>query len=169
MAKPDSSDYAPYYEGYISLVAENNVNQALLNSLKNDLDFLKIIPQAKVNSTYADGKWTLKEVVKHIIDCERVFAYRALTFARRDKTELPGFDHNFYVKTSEVINQSYTEMIDEFEAVRVSTIHLFKSLSQFQLDATGVANKNKVTVNALGFIIVGHSLHHLNIINQKYL
>ncbi len=165
------NEYSPYYKQYIKLIEKNG--KSLLDNLydiqKEFEDTLRYIPKEKGNYTYAEGKWTLKELVQHIIDTERVFCYRALSFARGGNTILPGFDENFYVDNSGVHQREYYDMLDEMDALRISTIHLFESFSEEVLLRIGVASGNKMSVRALGFLFSGHQMHHLNIINERYL
>ncbi|APZ48137.1 damage-inducible protein DinB [Polaribacter reichenbachii] len=165
------NEYAPYYKSYIQLIESNE--KSLLDNLKHSqLDFentLRKISKEKGDFAYAEGKWTLKELVQHIIDTERVFCYRALCFARNDKTELPGFDENFFVDNSNVQNRDFYDMLDEMKALRISTIHLFESFSDEDLLKIGVGSGNKMSVRALGFIFSGHQTHHLNIVKERYL
>jgi uncharacterized damage-inducible protein DinB len=127
------------------------------------------LPEEKLLFKYAEGKWTIKEVLVHIIDDERIYAYRALRFARNDKTELPGFEQDPYAYYSYANQRTAESIVEEYEAVRLSTIALFNNLSDDAIARSGVANKNEVTVRALGYHIAGHELHHLNIIKTRYL
>src|SRR5690606_18442301 len=119
--------------------------------------------------SYAHGKWTLKEVLIHCIDTERIMSYRALRFARNDQTELPGFEQNDYVPQSEANSRKMADLIEEYKILRQSTILLFKSFSDDVLKRAGVANGNPISVRALGFVISGHELHHLNVCKERYL
>ena len=127
------------------------------------------MPEGTLLYRYAEGKWTIKEVLVHIIDDERIYAYRALRFARNDKTELPGFDQDPYAFYSNANVRSIESIIEEYEAVRMSTITLFNGFSDDVMLRSGVANNNEVTVRALGYHIAGHELHHLNILKNRYL
>jgi uncharacterized damage-inducible protein DinB len=118
---------------------------------------------------YAEGKWTIKEILGHIVDDERIYVYRALRFARNDSTELPGFEQDHYAQYSEANKREITDLLDEFALVRRSTIAFFKSLDNTALMRTGVANGNRVSVRALAYHIAGHELHHMNIIRERYL
>jgi uncharacterized damage-inducible protein DinB len=127
------------------------------------------IPRDKVDYCYAEGKWTVKELVQHLIDAERIFAYRALTIARGDQTPLPGFDETTYAAASKADARKWEDLVEEFKAVRQSTDLLFKSFTEDQLQQRGTTNQHKNTVNAIGFTAFGHLLHHKNILEEKYL
>ncbi|MER3498473.1 MAG: DNA damage-inducible protein DinB [Chitinophagaceae bacterium] len=166
---PYLSRFPSFYHGYISQVTENDLKAAFQNHTKRFVDFLATIPEEKVNYAYAEGKWTIKEVLQHIIDTERIFCYRALTFARKDETPLPGFDEDVYAKNSKASQRNWKEMIEEFKAVRLATELLFQSFDDEQLDASGVANSHSNYVLGIGYIIAGHCTHHINIIRERYL
>lgn len=169
MARPTEHDFAPYYGKYISLVKEDDIIEGLENQSSLVESFLNSIPADKWDYAYAEGKWTTKEVVQHIIDAERIFAYRALRIARKDETPLPGFDENTYAPASEAGKRTAAALIEELSAVRKSTALLFKSFNTGMLNARGTASNQAITVNALGFIILGHFYHHKNILQERYL
>ena len=169
MPRPNENDFAPYYGRYIAQVKEDDLLIAFANQNNIIESFLKSIPDAKWNYAYAEGKWTIKELVQHIIDAERIFAYRALRISRKDETPLPGFDENSYAPASEAARRSATSLTEEFIAVRKATELLFKSFTGDMLQYKGVASNQPVSVNALGFIIVGHFYHHKNIAEERYL
>jgi len=154
---------------FFDLVQTND----LLNELENSRIFtgnlFKLITVEKENYSYAPNKWTTKEVLRHIIDAERVFAYRALRFSRFDNIELSGFDENKYIDSIKGIEQNLTDLKDEYDNVRKSTIALFKTMTKEMLDFKGTANNVGFTPRTLGFMIVGHNLHHCNFIKTKYL
>ena len=164
-----SKEYGPYYQGYIDLAGNDLLIAGLTKSMYRHLNLFSSISEDKMNSAYAEGKWTIKELIVHLIDAERVFAYRALRCARKDKTDLPGFDQDDYVATSEANNRSKASLIEEYEAVRKSTISLFKSFTDDMLEQVGTANGNPMSPRALGFIIIGHEKHHARIIRERYL
>lgn len=169
MARPQPGDFAPFYQNYINLVEADDLQEAFSKYNQIIKSFYNQLPEAKGNYAYADGKWTVKEVLQHIIDAERVFAYRALCFARKDKTAFPGFDENAYAVNSNANGRTLTDLQIEFSAVRHSTNLLFQSFFEEQLAELGTASNNAVTVNAIGFIIIGHLLHHKNVLEQRYL
>lgn len=167
--KPGASEYAPYYEKYVSLVTESDVIEAMNNSLTETLELLHGLNEEKANFRYAPDKWSIKQVLGHICDTERIFVYRALRFARGDKTELAGFDQDYYVPQGKFDDASLTELLDEFEAIRRASITLFKRLDDEALQRAGLANGNEISVRALAHIIVGHERHHLSVIRERYL
>jgi hypothetical protein len=169
MAKPVSGTYPAFTEGYINLVQVDTVTEAIAEYGKPVTDFFYNLPQNKLHYRYAPGKWNLKEVLQHVIDTERILAYRALTLARHDQTPLPGFNENAYAAASNASARSWDSLLEEFEVTRRSGNLLLQSFNQEQLSRSGITNNEPNTVNALGFIIFGHILHHINIINERYL
>lgn len=165
------NEYAPYFEQYIQLVTKEG--KSIIENLRDSqIEFdnaLRWLPKEKHQFAYADGKWTMKELIQHIIDTERVFCYRSLCFARNDKTSLPGFDQDVFVENSEANFKNFYDLLDEMDGLRVSTIQLFESFSDEALLRTGVASGNKMSVRALGYLFSGHQLHHLNIVKERYL
>jgi len=141
----------------------------MIDSLEDVRTTLSSIPEAKQSYSYADGKWTVKELVQHMIDTERVFAYRALRFARKDHTNLPGFDQDEFNTTANANSRDFLEMLEEFTLIRKSSISLFKSFDQEMLKTMGTASDSPMSVRAAGYIISGHALHHLNVLKEKYL
>jgi hypothetical protein len=130
---------------------------------------MESIPLSKHDYAYAPGKWTLKEVLQHIIDTERVFCYRALCIARKEAQSLPGFDENSYAANSKASNRDWNDLIEEFKVVRAGSKFLFDSFDSEQMENSGVANKNPLYVSGIGYIIAGHAQHHLHIIRERYL
>ena len=167
--KPPLNTYPPYFNTYIKLVAEDDVQLAIKNQAVVAEDFFNSITEEQSTYKYAEGKWSIKEVLQHIIDTERVFAYRALAFARQEPNALPGMDENSYAKNSNADSRKWKDLIDEFEAVRQSTIHLYQSFSESQLEAEGKTVSHEISVRALGYTIAGHSAHHINILKERYL
>ena len=165
------NEYASYFEQYIQLVIKDD-KSILQNMQDSQIEFdtiLRNLPQEKHEFAYADGKWTLKEVIQHCIDTERVFCYRALCFARNDSTSLPGFDQDIFVANGNANQLNYADLLDEMQTLRKSTIQLYKSFSEEALLRIGVASGNKMSVRALGYLFSGHQLHHLNIVKERYL
>ena len=163
------NEYVPYFEQYIKLVTNNlSIIENLETAQKEFDNLLRNLPEKKHDFAYAEGKWTLKELIQHIIDTERIFCYRALCFARNDKTELPGFDQDIFVDNDNANQRNYYDLLDEMETLRKSTIQLFKSFSDQALLRIGVASGNSISVRALGFLFSGHQLHHLNIVKERY-
>jgi uncharacterized damage-inducible protein DinB len=133
------------------------------------IKFVQDIPLDKFDYRYAEGKWTIKDILQHIIDAERIFAYRALRFARNDKTDLPGFEENEYVDEANANNRTIIQLLTELSAVRHATLLLFKTFSDSQLLRMGTANNNAMSVRALGFVIIGHQNHHQRVFQERYL
>jgi uncharacterized damage-inducible protein DinB len=167
--KPEPSAYGEFYKNYIELVPKSDLFDALKASAKISSQFWNSIPEETSNYRYAEGKWSIKELLQHIIDTERIFSYRALAFARGEKVALPGYDENQYADNCLADSRSLREMIDEFVLVRKSTIALFKSFDESVLDYIGKASGFNLSVRAAGFIIVGHEIHHMNVMKERYL
>lgn len=163
-------EYAPYQEGYIKLVNDEwNLTEELEVSLAKFIDFVRDIPMGKYDYRYAEGKWTIKDIIQHVIDAERIFAYRALRIARGDKTALPGFEENDYANAAQADRRHLQELLTELSMVRQSTIFLFKSFLENELLHKGTASGYSVSVRALGFLIIGHQNHHIKIFKERYL
>jgi uncharacterized damage-inducible protein DinB len=167
--KPAESEYAPYYGKYISLVSSGDITRSLETQLNDTLALLAGIDEATAVYRYAEGKWSIKELVGHIIDAERIFAYRALWFARNDKTPLPGFEQDDFMRFASFEQYPLTELAEEFKTVRQSTIQLFKHISPEAWDRAGVASDNPMSVRAVAWAIAGHELHHREILRSRYL
>lgn len=166
----NTHQFAEYFNHYINLVKDDSNFIDILEEIHiRTNDLLDLITEEKGDYTYADGKWTIKELLIHLIDTERIFCNRALRFARNDKTDLPGYDHDDYVLYSDAKNRTIADIQNEFNLVRASTIALFKSFSNEMLERSGTANGNQLTVLAIGYIISGHEKHHLNVIEERYL
>lgn len=164
-----STEYAPYYSTYINTLDEVNLIEGLENAWLSFEDFITNIPVEKHAYRYAEGKWTIKDIVQHLIDAERIFTYRALRFARNDKTPLSGFEENDYANESLANERALQDLMEEFKIVRLATLHLFKSLNDQELMRSGTALENQFTVRAIGFITMGHQKHHQRIILERYL
>ncbi len=169
MPKPNLQDVPPFYHNYINLVPTDNLKEAFAAHAATLYELLKTLPEEKWNYRYAEGKWTIKEMVQHIADTERIFAYRALCIARGEKTPLPGFDENSYAAASKGDKRETGALLEELKVVQTSIRLLFESFDEEQLQAVGNANGKPISVNAIGFITVGHALHHLNILQERYL
>ena len=161
--------YKNYFQNYTSLVPENNVLSALNNQAKTLTDFFNSISDEKAMYAYADGKWTMKEMLQHMIDTERIFAFRALAIARKETVTLPGFDENIYATNSLANKRTWAELAHEMKIVRESTILLFKSFTEEMSQNSGYFSAANGNVNTIGSIIVGHFYHHVNITNERYL
>lgn len=166
-----SSEYAPYYAQYIAPLENNGktIVENLQESQQNFDTLLQNLPEEKHNYAYADGKWTIKELIQHIIDTERVFCYRALCFARNDKTPLPGFDQDIFVNNDNANDRNFEDLLDEMKTLRKSTIQLYKSFSNKALVRVGNASGNNMSVRALGLLFSGHQNHHVKILKERYL
>jgi uncharacterized damage-inducible protein DinB len=164
------NEYAPFYGTYISQVSnEYSLLEELEISVHRLRNFVQDIPLDKYDYQYEQGKWTIKDILQHLIDSERVFAYRALRFARRDETPLPGFEENEFADYAEGFKRSIRDLLTELAIVRESTLCLFKTFSDETLKLKGFASENEMTVRALGFIIIGHQNHHQRIFEERYL
>jgi hypothetical protein len=169
MNKPDPKEYAPYFEKYISLVPEGEIVVTLGKQIESTLSLIRGLSADQGDLRYAPGKWSVKEVIGHLIDAERIFAYRALRFARRDATPLPGFDENSFVDNAGFGSRSLADLAKEFEHTRKSNLYLFKSLDADSSLRLGTASDNKISVRAIAYIIAGHESHHVGILRSRYL
>ncbi len=171
MLQLQDNEYSPFYKTYILTASKSDkgIVENLKDSLVHFFELLSELPEEKQLFAYAENKWTIKELVQHMIDTERVMAYRALRISRNDKIALAGFDENEYVSNSNANQIPYIELLKEFSLVRKSTIAMFKGFSDEMLHRKGIASESNVSVRALGYILTGHVLHHLNIIQERYL
>ncbi|MDP4262085.1 MAG: DinB family protein [Bacteroidota bacterium] len=167
--RPDLSRVPSFYHNYISYVPQDDLLEAFRVQSPVFIKFLGEIPPGKRDYGYSEGKWTITEVVQHVIDAERIFAYRALRFARKDTTPLPGFDENTFADNAKAGKRDWDNMVEEFKVVRKSSEYLFASFDDDQLDATGTANNNPVYVLGIGYLLIGHAMHHLKMIKERYL
>ncbi|MBP9152690.1 MAG: DinB family protein [Flavobacteriales bacterium] len=167
--KPEPSTHSPYFSRYIDLVEETDLLTAFDNLSSEGHSFWLDITEEQGNFRYAEGKWSIKEVLQHIIDTERIFAYRALAIARGDTTSLPGYDENTYAANSEADSRLMEDLVDELFTLRNATTTLFSGLTDAALDRIGTANGASLSALAAGFIIVGHELHHVNVVKDRYL
>lgn len=161
--------YPAFIKGYLSFVDVDTVAEAIDKYPGMILEFFKNIPSEKINYRYAEGKWNIKETLQHIIDAERIFAYRALRIARHDKTPLPGFDEKSYALSANADARIWEDLMNEFIAVRKSTDLLLQSFTEDQLEQSGTTNNEPNNVKALSFLVYGHILHHINILKERYL
>lgn len=169
MPRPDLSRVPSFYHNYINQVPEDDLIPAFNRHGPALIAFLESIPGEKHDYRYAEGKWTIKELLQHLIDGERIFLYRSLCFARGDKTPLPGFEENDYAENSKASKRNWADLLEEFKSVRRSGELLFSSFDNEQLNATGISNNSSNYVLAFGFIIIGHCIHHKKIIEERYL
>jgi len=169
LGRPEPTEYAEYYGRYISLVPEPDVVAAMREQTEATLEFLRTIPEAAGDRRYAPGKWSVKEVVGHVLDSERVFAMRAIYFARRDPAALPSFEQDDWVKAATFDAQPLGELVAEFEHVRRGNLYFFKHLAPEGWQRRGTASGYEFTVRALAYVIVGHERYHLEILRSRYL
>ncbi len=163
------NEYAGHFGTYIKQAGEGKLVEELEISLHEFIRFVQNIPMDKFDYRYAEGKWTIKEIIQHVIDTERIFAYRALRFSRNDKTPLPSFEEQDYADNTDANSRSIQDLLTEFSAVRHSNLLLYKSLSEEQLKRIGTASNNPISVRALGFVIIGHQKHHQKVFEERYL
>jgi uncharacterized damage-inducible protein DinB len=167
-SRPDASEYAPFYHGYVMSVPEGDVLALIRSAGRELVETLRRIPEERGGHRYGPDKWTIREVIGHLIDAERIFTYRALRFARNDRTLLPGFDENEYVKTAGSDERTIAELTRELEAVRESTSLMFESLPDDAWMRRGNANGKEMSVRAVAYVVVGHPTHHLRILRERY-
>ncbi|HSU18019.1 DinB family protein [Longimicrobium sp.] len=167
--RPAPDEHAPYYSRYIDLVPEGDVLDLLDRQAQDTVGFLRGIPIHLHDHRYAEGKWSVKEVIGHLADTERVFAYRALRFARGDRTELAGFDENAYTPAGEFGLREFESLVEEWLNVRRASLSLFRSLTPEQARRRGLANGQEISVRAIAFIAAGHIIHHTAILRERYL
>jgi len=160
---------AEFYQGYIDLVKEEDIYKALEKNTRQFRKFLKNIPRKKLDYAYAEGKWTIREMLQHIIDAERVFVYRALTFSRLDGNPLPGFDENTWAANAGAAERGWNDLQEEWIAIRKGTLLLYDSLTDHQLGFRGQANGRPLNAFTLAYVIPGHVYHHMNILKERYL
>ena len=169
MPKPLLTSYPVYFQKYVSQVPEEDLLTAFQNQLPIIKEFLSKINEEKSAYAYAEGKWTLKEVLQHIIDTERIFNYRALCISRKETTSLPGFDENDYAANSNGNSRKWQDMVEELLTVRKGTEIMFKSFTDEMLETSGLSNNNPATVNSIGFTTLGHFYHHKKVMEERYL
>jgi uncharacterized damage-inducible protein DinB len=169
IAPPQPSEYAPYYGRYISLVPGQDILATLPHQIRDTQSLLAGLREEDGNLRYAPGKWSIKQVLGHLIDSERVFCYRALRFARGDQTPLPGFEQDDYVRDGPFELCRLADLLEEFTDVRKATVDFFRTLDETAWSRQGTANDNQVTVRATAYIIAGHELHHRRLLKEKYL
>lgn len=167
--RPRENEYPEYFGNYIAKTTGDDLFKILDESHEQMTKLVNGLSEEKLNFRYAEGKWSIKEIIGHLMDTERVMSYRALRFARYDNIPLPGFEENDWAKASNSSSRTMTDLLEEFSYVRFSTRLLFKSFDETMLLASGEANKKQMTVRAIGYMIAGHELHHLHVIKERYL
>lgn len=166
--RPQPDEYSAYAARYIDLVGDAPILEMLEKQQQNSYNFFKGIDPGKGGYAYAEGKWTIKQVLGHMIDTERVFAYRALVFSH-ESIELPGFDQDVYMEKNTFNNRSLEDLANEFKTVRESSLYLFRSMSDEQQTQKGIASGNPFSVRAFAYMMAGHELHHIKILKERYL
>ena len=169
MNRPETNEYAAYYDRYISLVTDDEIVPVLAAQSTELQDIFTGIPEEKGTFAYDDGKWTVKEVLSHLIDGERMFAYRALRISRGDETPIEGFEQDGYIENSHANSRSFAELLEEFNLLRRANLLLFNNLDDTGWTRIGTASDNRVSVRALAFIMAGHLTHHIHILKERYL
>lgn len=168
ISKLKKSDYPEYYQQYTNLLPDDELIDLLQLQKQEMLTLFNSEANLDLNFTYAKGKWTIAEVLQHMIDTERIFQYRALCISRKDQASLPGFDQDKYVSTSLANKRTLPELLDEYKAIRESTVLLFKSFSEEMMEFIGLSNGQDLSTGAAGFIIAGHEKHHLKLFRLNY-
>ena len=165
--RPEPGEYAPYHAGYVALATEDDLPAALRAELPRTLDLLRDVPDADASVLHPPYTWTIKQVISHMSDAERVFGYRALCFARGDRTPLPSFDESSYAETSESDARPLPSLVDEFAAARLSNLATFANLPPASWTRLGIANSAEISVRALAAIMLGHERHHAAILRKR--
>jgi hypothetical protein len=168
IGRPEPGEYAPYYDRYISLIQGTDILGTLESQRRQTMLLLSGREESDGDYCYAPDKWSAKEVLGHVCDTERIFAYRALRISRADRTPIEGFEQDDYVSNGPFATRPLCELIDDYLAVRRATLTLFRNLDDQAWIRRGIANKNDVSVRALAYIIAGHEAHHRRILEQKY-
>jgi hypothetical protein len=169
MLKPERSEYDPYYEKYISLITEDGLLDVLESQSSELAELIGRVPEEKGTFAYGDGKWTIKEVISHLIDGERMFAYRIFRISRGDKTPIEGFEQDGYIENAHANGRKFEDLLTEFRLLREANMHFFRNLRDEAWLRTGIANNVEISVRALAFIMAGHIRHHLIILKSRYL
>ena len=167
--RPAPSEHAPYYGTYVAHVPDGDIVTRLASQVTGTLDLLRALPESAGGKRYAPDKWSIREVIGHVCDAERVFSYRAMRFARNDPTELPSFDEKMFVANGSADRRTLASLCDELEAIRGATVRLYDTMSSDEWERSGIASNARMSVRALAWVIAGHELHHLAILNARYL
>ncbi len=169
MIRPYLSDFPTFYQGYVNNVESDDIIQTLKENHLTSMALFNALTEEHAEHAYEPGKWTIKEVIGHMIDTERVFVFRALSFARGEQQPLPGFDENTYVPAGKFRNRSLQSLIEEYNAVRQATVIFFENLTDEEWTKEGVANQGNFTVQSLAYIIAGHEAHHIKVLKERYM
>jgi len=167
--RPESDEHVPYYQKYIDRVPDGDIVVTLASQVENTLSFLRTVSEENAGRAYAEGKWTIKQVLGHLIDTERIFTYRALCVGRNDKTWLPGFEQDDYVANANFNARTLESFIEELVSVRRATVNLFKHFTDEEWRRRGIANQKEISARAIAYMAAGHELHHLEILKTRYL
>lgn len=169
MNRPEKNEYDPYYETYVSLVGDGDIVDTLERQAAEVREFFAAIPEEKGPYAYAEGKWSIKELLGHIIDGERMFMYRIFRISRADKTPIEGFEQDGYIENARSNSRRFADLLEEFAALRRANIIAYRHFSDEDWGRTGTANELEITPRALAYIMAGHVTHHLNILKDRYL
>jgi len=167
--KPNSAELTPYQRGYVDLVPEGDLTVILSDNAKSTFQLLSTLSIEKLKYRYAEGKWSIPQILVHMIDAERIFSYRILCIARGDKTPLPGFEENDYAKASNADERDFKDVLEEYLSVRKSTLSLLRSLNNNHVLNKGIANNNPVAAITVCYMLAGHEIHHIAVLKEKYL
>jgi len=167
-SRPEADEHSPYFGRYITLVSESDIVSVLQRQIKETLPLLAVLTETQAAFRYAADKWSIKQVVGHLIDVERIMAYRALHIARNDQIALPGFEQDDYMRFAPFDHCAFPDLLTEFEHVRTANVHMFRNLDAEAWSRRGKVNDNETSVRALAYIIAGHELHHRKIVREKY-
>ncbi|MEO5903060.1 MAG: DinB family protein [Gemmatimonadaceae bacterium] len=167
--RPVEGEFLPYYGQYIDKVPDGDIVETLKSQVSETLALIRSIPAGDSDKRYAPDKWSIREVVGHVIDAERIFVYRALRFARADSTPVPGFDENTYAKNGPYSHVSLADIASELEHVRAATVHFFGNLEEQALSRRGSANGAEISVRGLAYVLAGHEIHHVGVLRTRYL
>lgn len=168
LIRPKFNDYPSYYDGYLRLINEDDLLKLLREGLKSFPDWINSNLNVDWNFRYQEAKWTPKEILVHMLDTERIMTYRALCISRDDKSHMPGFDQTAYIEKTDVSKKSIPSLISEYKAIRNASISLFKQMTKKEADRIGYSNGMNVTARSIGYVIIGHQRHHINILKEFY-
>ncbi|MEO8594416.1 MAG: DinB family protein [Candidatus Solibacter sp.] len=168
VSKPPTAEYASYFGRYVDLVPEGEIAGTLASQMERTLNTLRQVSDEDSLKRYAAGKWSIREVVGHMIDAERIFAYRLLRFARNDQTPLSGFEQDDYIPAAQFDRRSWADLLEEFDVVRRSTLLMLRGLHEEAWQRMGVSNNHAMSVRAAAYVIAGHERHHMNVLRDKY-
>lgn len=167
--RPEASEYAPYYETYVSKVPDGDIVHLLATQIDDTVALLRDLSDEQAAHRYAPNKWSVREVVGHMNDSERIFAYRALRFSRNDATPIPGFEQESFTAASNFEDRALNDLLAEFRSIRLDTVHLFTGMSDAMMTRQGTASNATVSVRAIAYIIAGHERHHVGLLRERYL